>query len=56
MEAEHDGEGAGRQQLSFALVLRVLLVVVFVQAVGRRQGKSVANLEITVCEQAHGHK
>ena len=55
MEAEHDGEGAGGQQLSFALGLRVLLVVV-IQAVGRCQGKSVANLEITVCEQAHGHK
>ena len=35
MEAEHDGEGAGGQQL---------LVVVVVQAVGRCQGKSVANL------------
>ena len=36
MEAEHDGEGAGGQQL---------LVVDVVQAVGRCQGKSVANLE-----------
>ena len=35
MEAEHDGEGGGGQQL---------LVAVVVQAVGRRQGKSVANL------------
>ena len=35
MEAEHDGEGAGGQQL---------LVVVVVQAVGRCQGKSIANL------------
>ena len=35
MEAEHDGEGAGGQHL---------LVVVVVQAVGRCQGKSVANL------------
>ena len=35
VEAEHDGEGAGGQQL---------LVVVVVQAVGRCQGKSVANL------------
>ena len=35
VEAKHDGEGAGGQQL---------LVVVVVQAVGRRQGKSVANL------------
>ena len=35
MEAEHDGEGAGGQQL---------LVVVIVQTVGRCQGKSVANL------------
>ena len=36
MEAQHDGEGAGRQQL---------LVVVVVQAVGCRQGKSVAYLK-----------
>ena len=35
VETEHDGEGAGKQQL---------LVIVVVQAVGRRQGKSVANL------------
>ena len=35
VEAEHDGEGAGWQQL---------LVVVVVQAVRRCQGKSVANL------------
>ena len=35
MKAKHDGEGAGRQQL---------LVVVVVQTVSRRQGKSVANL------------
>ena len=35
MEAEHDGEGAGGQQL---------LVVVVVQAVGCCQGKSVSNL------------
>ena len=35
VEAEHDGEGAGGQQL---------LVVVVVQTVSRRQGKSVANL------------
>ena len=35
VETEHDGEGGGRQQL---------LVAVVVQAVGRRQGKSVANL------------
>ena len=35
MEAEHDGEGAGGQQL---------FVVVVVQAVGRCQGKSVPNL------------
>ena len=35
MEAKHDGEGAGGQQL---------LVVVVVQAVGCCQGKSVANL------------
>ena len=35
MEAEHDGEGAGGQQL---------LVVVIVQAVSSCQGKSVANL------------
>ena len=35
VETEHDGEGAGGQQL---------LVAVVVQAVGCRQGKSVANL------------
>ena len=35
VEAEHDGEGAGRQQL---------LVVVVVQAVSCCQGKPVANL------------
>ena len=35
MEAEHDGEGAGRQHL---------LVVVVVQAVSRCQSKAVANL------------
>ena len=35
MKAKHDGEGAGGQHL---------LVVVVVQAVGRCQGKSVANL------------
>ena len=35
MEAKHDGEGAGGQQL---------LVVVVVQTVSRCQGKSVANL------------
>ena len=35
MEAKHDGEGAGGQQL---------LVVVVIQAVSRCQGKSVANL------------
>ena len=35
VEAKHDGEGAGGQQL---------LVVVVVQAVGCCQGKSVANL------------
>ena len=35
VEAKHDGEGAGGQQL---------LVVVVVQAVSRCQGKSVADL------------
>ena len=35
VETEHDGEGAGRQQL---------LVAVVIQAVGCSQGKSVANL------------
>ena len=35
MEAEHDGEGAGGQQL---------LVVIVVQAVSSCQGKSVSNL------------
>ena len=36
VEAEHDGEGTGRQHL---------LIDVVVQAVGCCQGKSVANLE-----------
>ena len=35
VEAEHDGEGAGGQQL---------LVVIVIQAVGCRHSKSVANL------------
>ena len=42
MEAKHDGEGAGGQQLLFVLVL--VLVLVVVQAVGCCQSKSVANL------------
>ena len=37
MEAKHDGEGAGGQQLPFVLVL-------VIQAVSRCQCKSVANL------------
>ena len=37
VEAEHDGEGAGGQQLPFVLVL-------VIQAVGRSQCKSVPNL------------
>ena len=37
MEAEHDGEGAGGQQL--------LVVVVVVQAVSCCQGKSIPDLE-----------
>ena len=40
MEAEHDGEGAGRQQLPFVFVLLILVV----QTVSCCQGKSVANL------------
>ena len=40
VEAEHDGEGAGGQQLLFGLVLLVLVI----QTVSCRQGKSVANL------------
>ena len=36
MEAKHDGEGGGGQQL---------LVVLVVQAVSRCQGKSVSNLK-----------
>ena len=40
MKAKHDGEGAGGQQLLFGLVLLVLVI----QAVSCRQGKSVANL------------
>ena len=39
MEAKHDGEGAGRQQL-----LVVVVIVVVIQAVSRCQGKSVSNL------------
>ena len=41
VEAEHDGEGAGRQQF---------LVAVVIQAVSRCQGKSVANLKKTLQE------
>ena len=37
VEAKHDGEGAGGQQLPFVLVL-------VIQAVGRSQCKSVSNL------------
>ena len=37
VETEHDGEGGGGQQLLFGLVL-------VIQAVSCRQGKSVANL------------
>ena len=40
METEHNGEGAGGQQLLFVIVLLVLVI----QAVGCRQCKSVANL------------
>ena len=40
VEAEHDGEGAGRQQLPFVLVLLVLVV----QTVSCCQHKSVPNL------------
>ena len=40
VEAEHDGEGGGGQQLLFGLVLFVFII----QAVSCRQGKSVANL------------
>ena len=40
VEAEHDGEGAGGQQLPFVLVLLVLVI----QAVSRGQCKSVPNL------------
>ena len=40
MEAKHDGEGAGRQQL---LVVFVVVVIV-IQAVSRCQGISVSNL------------
>ena len=46
MEAKHDGEGAGGQQLLFVLLL--VLVLVVIQAVGCRQGKSVANLRTEV--------
>ena len=40
VEAEHDGEGAGGQQLPFVLVLLILVV----QTVSCCQGKSVPNL------------
>ena len=40
VEAEHDGEGTGRQQL---------FIVVIVQAVGLCQRKSVANLSRGQC-------
>ena len=40
VEAEHDGEGAGGQQLPSVLVLLVLVI----QAVSRCQCKSVSNL------------
>ena len=40
VEAKHDGEGAGGQQLPSVLVLLVLVI----QAVSRRQCKSVPNL------------
>ena len=40
VEAKHDGEGAGGQQLPSVLVLLVLVI----QAVSSCQGKSVANL------------
>ena len=40
VEAKHDGEGAGGQQLLSVLVLLVLVI----QAVSCRQCKSVANL------------
>ena len=40
VEAQHDGEGAGRQQLLFVLVLLVLVI----QAVSCCQCKSVPNL------------
>ena len=40
VEAKHDGEGASGQQLLFVLLLLALVI----QAVGRRQCKSVSNL------------
>ena len=40
VEADHDGEGAGGQQLPSVLVLLVLVI----QAVSRGQCKSVPNL------------
>ena len=40
VEAKHDGEGAGGQQLLFVLVLLVLVI----QAVGCCQCKSISNL------------
>ena len=40
VEAKHDGEGAGGQQLLFVLVLLVLVI----QTVSRRQCESVSNL------------
>ena len=40
VEAKHDGEGAGRQQLLLVLILLVLVI----QAVGCCQCESISNL------------
>ena len=44
MEAKHDGEGAGGQQLPVVLVLVVIVDVNVIETVGGCYGKSVADL------------
>ena len=44
VEAEHDGEGAGGQQLPVVLVLVVIVDVNVIETVGGCYGKSVADL------------
>ena len=45
VEAKHDGEGAGGQQLlAVVVVVVVVVIVIVIQAVSRCQGISVSNL------------